>query len=85
MVKLIKGNWYQLNEWIFKFNFIDNSNNLIWNIIAATPHDNYKSRGGGNLHFNNIKDIKSITDFSDVYRLFPEEKIMNKNKIYELW
>ena len=83
MVKLIKGNWYKLDNWIFKLDRIEG--NKVWNTLSSTPYDNYTSKNEGYLPFYNIKDIKPITNFSDVYRLFPEEKIKNKVKIYELW
>lgn len=77
------GNWYELvstntnQRWIFKLK--EKTSTSVKIFLGATPHDNYKTVGGDRgFNLSQIKNVKPLTDLSEVYRLFPEEKIDGK-------
>lgn len=72
------GKWYEListitgDRWIIKFK--EKTSTLITVFKASTPHDNYKDLGGGGgFVITQVKNVKRLTDLSEVYRLFPDE------------
>jgi len=77
------GKWYEListitgDRWIIKFK--EKTSTLITVFKASTPHDNYKDLGGGGgFVITQVKNVRQLTDLSEVFRLFPEEKIDGK-------
>lgn len=68
----IIGKWYKLGEWIAKFSKLEKDQ--FWFSLAGTPHDNYKSFEPGFLSIKIHGTPKLITDMTEVYKLFTEEK-----------
>lgn len=68
----IVGKWYKLGGWIAKFSKL--KEDQFWYSMAGTPHDNYKHFGSGILSTREHGIPKLITDMTEVYKLFPEEK-----------
>jgi hypothetical protein len=87
MVELIINKWYECyddeDKWIFKLENSSNKNllNLPFS-LAGTPLDGYISKNG--FIGSDFKDL-NFADMEEVYKLFPKEKILQFNKIYELW
>ena len=67
----IVGKWYRLGAWIAKFKELDK--NKFYNFKSGTPFDNYKT-SDGYLIIDYQETPVLITDMTEVYELFPEEK-----------
>jgi len=68
----IVGKWYKMGEWIAKFSSLNKDQ--FWCSISGTPHDNYKHCEYGVLSISRHGIPELITDMTEVYKLFPEEK-----------
>ena len=68
----IVGKWYRLGKWIGKFKELDGYKFRVFK--SGTPFDNYKAPDGEYLSIDYQGTPVLITDMTEVYRLFPEEK-----------
>ena len=68
----IVGKWYRLGALIGKFRKLDEDRFCVFK--SGTPSDNYKFPDGGHLSIKCQGTPVLITDMTEVYRLFPEEK-----------
>lgn len=68
----IAGKWYRMGAWIVKFKELDGDMFRVFK--SGTPFDNYKSSDSGYLLIGRQGTPVLITDMTEVYKLFPEEK-----------
>lgn len=68
--------WYRLGEWIGKFKKLDG--NCFYVFKSGTPFDNYKANGGF-LSIDHQGPPVLITDMTEVYKLFPEERPLDSD------
>lgn len=68
----IVGKWYKMGTWIAKFKELDGDKFRVFK--SGTPFDNYKYSDSGYLLIDRQKPPILITDMTEVYKLFPEEK-----------
>ena len=61
-----------MGEWVAKFSEL--KGDVFWCSMSGTPHDNYKHFGSGVLSIKRHGIPELITDMTEVYKLFPEEK-----------
>ena len=79
----IVGKWYRLGAWIAKFKELDGD---IFRVFkSGIPFDNYKSSNNGYLLINHQELPILITDMTEVYKLFPEEKPDDSDLELERW
>ena len=79
----IVGKWYRLGAWIAKFKELDGDKFRVFK--SGTPFDNYKFPDGGHLSIKYQGTPVLITDMTEVYKLFPEEKPDDSDLQLERW
>ena len=79
----IVGKWYRLGALIGKFRKLDGDRFCVFK--SGTPSDNYKFPDGGHLSIKYQGTPVLITDMTEVYKLFPEEKPTDSDLKLERW